>query len=139
MLEITDVQVANLFLTELLSSKEFTKTGLRMLITILRKGLSAQEADDFDELDGEDLFLAEVLFLLLYLSLACSLSLMLSLSLSTHTLFFSLWGALSGSLSLSLSISPALFPAFLALALPLSLLRGHPSQVMITWLTSTTE
>lgn len=58
-LEITDVQVANLFLTELLSSKEFTKTGLRMLITILRKGLSAQEADDFDELDGEDLFLAE--------------------------------------------------------------------------------
>lgn len=59
-LEITDIQVANLFLTELLSSKEFTKTGLRMLITILRKGLSSQEADDFDELDGEDLFLAEV-------------------------------------------------------------------------------
>mmetsp|Transcript_16322 Transcript_16322/g.63677 ORF Transcript_16322/g.63677 Transcript_16322/m.63677 type:complete len:308 (+) Transcript_16322:484-1407(+) len=58
-LEITDPKVADLFLEEMLSSKEFIQNGLRMLVTILRKGLTAQEADDFDELDGEDLFLAE--------------------------------------------------------------------------------
>ena len=41
--------------------KEFTLVGLDMLNTILRRGLSPAEADDFDELEDDDLYLDEVI------------------------------------------------------------------------------
>lgn len=47
--------------------QEYVLIGLDMLNTILRRGLSPLEADDFDELEDDDLYLDEVRLSYLYI------------------------------------------------------------------------
>lgn len=57
-IDIDDVNVANKFVKEALSDELF-ESGLETITSMIRRGLPASEADDFEDYEGEDLYLDE--------------------------------------------------------------------------------
>lgn len=57
-IDIEDLEVAEKFIAQAFSEELF-EAGLDTVISMVRKGLPASEADDFEDFEGEDLYLDE--------------------------------------------------------------------------------
>ena len=57
-IDINDMDVAHKFISEAFSPPLFER-GLQTVTHMIRRGLPAAEADDFDDYEGEDLYLDE--------------------------------------------------------------------------------